>query len=190
MNSKKYSVILADPPWKFRMWKGDKGSRTAESYYPTLSIWQLSHIESPSEDNAAIFLWSTWPLIPNAIGLMGSWGFEYKTVAWVWVKQTSKGNPHFGMGHYTRGSTEPCLLGIRGRMPVADKSVRARIDAPVREHSRKPDEQYDKIERLYPGVPKLEMFARYQREGWDSWGDEIKNSVDLNIDPSNIRQEE
>lgn len=185
----KYSVILADPPWSFKAWKGDKGSRTAESYYDIMPTEQLFDLEVPAADNCALFLWSTWATLPEAFWLINAWGFEYKTVAWAWVKQTSKGNPHFGMGHYTRGATEPCLLGIKGRMPVKDKGVIARIDAPVREHSRKPDEQYEKIERLYPDVPKLEMFARYEWPNWDSWGNEVKNSVDLNIDPSGVQQE-
>ena len=80
--------------------------------------------------------------------------------------------PNFGMGHYSRQDTEICLLGMRGSMPVADRSVRQSIHAPVREHSRKPDEQYARIEAMYPGAAYVELFARQRRPGWAAHGDE------------------
>ena len=186
--TKKYNIIYADPPWQYDFSRSP--TRAIENQYPTMELEQIKKMPLPAiAEDAVLLMWATAPKLREALEVVEAWGFEYKTVAWAWVKQTSKGNPHFGMGHYTRGATEPCLLGIKGRMPVKDKGVIARIDAPVREHSRKPDEQYEKIERLYPDVPKLEMFARYEWPNWDSWGNEVKNSVDLNIDPSGVQQE-
>jgi len=82
-----------------------------------------------------------------------------------------------GMGHYTRANTEPCLLAVRGSMPVSSHDIQALIMSPVREHSRKPDDQYRKIESLYPAGPYLEMFARRKRAGWHSFGNEIESDV-------------
>lgn len=103
-----------------------------------------------------------WPQIFDARLVIESWGFEYKTLAWEWVKLNPSGvGFHMGMGHYTRSNPEPCLLGIRGSMPVDDRSIRNLIVSPIREHSRKPDEQYGKIDKLYPGANKIELFARH-----------------------------
>jgi hypothetical protein len=84
-----------------------------------------------------------------------------------------------GMGYYTRGNPEPCLLATRGSMPVAVHNERNIIISPIREHSRKPDEQYQKIENLYPAGNRLELFARHARPGWDHWGNQAENSIDL-----------
>lgn len=177
-----YRVILADPPWQFRVWNKDTGAgRSAESHYPTMDIDSLCAMKPPADKNAALFMWAVWPSLPDAIRLMQSWGFEYKTVAFVWVKMNKSGIGTFvGMGYYTRANTEPCLLGVRGSMPVSARNVQALIMSPVREHSRKPDEQYKKIERLYPTGPYLEMFARHKHPGWHSFGNEIQSDVIVN----------
>ena len=171
-----YDIILADPPWKFEVWDKDTGQgRSAESHYPTMPFEEIAKMQLPAAENAALFLWAVWPSLPEAIQVMSKWGFKYKTIAWVWVKAKRSGFGHFmGMGYYTRSNTEPCLLGIRGSMPVRAHDVLALIYSPIRGHSRKPDEQYGKIERLYPDMRYLEMFARYKRDGWDCWGNEVE----------------
>jgi len=137
-------------------------------------------VQDIADDNCALFLWAVWPDIFRAQEVIEAWGFRYVTVAWVWTKLNPSGMGfHYGLGYYTRANTEPCLLGIRGSMPPAVKDVQALIVSPVREHSRKPDEQYGKIERLYPGIPKVELFARRAHPGWDVWGNEIENTVEI-----------
>ena len=174
-----YRVILADPPWTFRVWSKDTGAgRSAESHYTTLDAATLRAMRPPAEKNSALFLWAVWPSLPEALALIDSWGFEYKTIAFVWVKLNKNSMGTFtGMGYYTRANTEPCLLAVRGTMPVAAHDVQALIMSPVQEHSRKPEDQYRKIERLYPQGPYLEMFARRRRAGWHAFGNEIESDV-------------
>ncbi len=174
----KYQVILADPPWQYGAWAKNSGSRTAESFYrtmPTKKICEMAPmVDELADDNCALFLWGTPPMLDDAREVLEAWGFRYVTWAFVWVKMVKDGSrPKMGMGHYTRGNAEPCLLGLRGRMPVADKGVHQIIMAPLREHSRKPDDQYHRINRLYPESKKIEMFARSRNEGFDVWGNEV-----------------
>lgn len=138
------------------------------------------------------FLWSVWPSIFDAKLVIDAWGFKYKTLGFEWWKliklwetklfAVSRMFPdyrlleqlfHFGMGYYSRCNSEPCLLATRGKMPVDVHDSRNFIIAPIREHSRKPDEQYEKIERMYPGRRYVELFARSRRTGWDCFGNEI-----------------
>lgn len=182
-----YDVILADPPWQFRVWNKDTGQeRSAEAYYPTMSPDELAHlpIKEMAATNCALFLWCVWPSLLEAVPVvLSGWKFDYKTIAWVWVKAKRSGfGHHFGMGYYTRANSEPCLLAVRGTMPVAAHDVLALIYAPVRKHSQKPDEQYAKIERLYPGAKRLELFARHKNHaGWDYWGNEIESDVNMPV---------
>jgi N6-adenosine-specific RNA methylase IME4 len=175
-----YRIFLVDPPWRYRAWSRDMGSRTAESFYPTMRSTDIQamrpRIDEWAAPHCALFLWVTAPCLPEGIAVMEAWGFRYVTIALTWVKTTRAGAPAFGMGRYTRGNVELCLLGIRGRMPVLAHDVSQVILAPRRDHSRKPDEQYQRIERLYDG-PYLELFARRRRPGWDAWGNEVQESV-------------
>lgn len=175
-----YPVILADPPWAYRKHDKELGwGRTAEANYPTMDTPDICKLVVPAADNCALFLWGTWPKLPDALQVIEAWGFTYKTIAWVWTKLNKNSMGFFtGMGFYTRGNTEPCLLAVRGRMPVLAHDVQALIVSPVQEHSRKPDDQYRKIENLYGG-PYLEMFARRTRPGWDVWGNEVTSTVEI-----------
>ena len=191
------NVLLADPPWPYRVWSG-KDSRTADAHYPTMTMQEMIDmrpmIDELAGDNAALFMWSTAPTMAEyAFPLMAAWGFQYKTFGLVWVKVNKKPmpkvrsedypailtrdgfhKPFIGLGHYTRSNVEVALLGIRGRAPAAKGLAETQlIISSIREHSRKPDEQYGKIERLYPEADrKIELFARQQRAGWESWGNE------------------
>jgi len=182
---KKYSVILADPPWSYQDigmdWQPSKEQepyyRSVKNHYGVMGIEDICAlpIHELADDNCALFLWITWPHIFFAQEVMNAWGFRYRALAWVWAKLNPTGMGfHTGMGWYTRGNSEPCLLAIKGSMPPANRDVQSLIVTPVREHSRKPDEQYGKIERLYPDVSKLELFARQQQPGWDVWGNEVE----------------
>lgn len=172
-----FDVILADPPW----WYKD-GRRSASQHYPLMSVEDIIAlpVASIAAENAALFLWTTWPHLFDAGEVMEAWDFLYVTLAWVWVKARRSGFGHFhGMGNYTRSNTEPCLLGIRGSMPVRAHDVLAVIYAPVRQHSRKPLDQYEKINRLYPGTRRLELFARRPHRGWSVWGNEVPSDIHL-----------
>ena len=162
------------------MWSKDTGhGRSAESHYPTMSTADLCRMTIPAASDCALFMWTCWPTLPDALRLIEAWGFEYKTIAWVWAKLNKSSLGFFtGMGYYTRANTEPCLLAVRGTMPVKAHDIQALIVSPVQEHSRKPDDQYRKIESLYDG-PYLEMFARRARPGWDVWGNEVDSTVQI-----------
>jgi N6-adenosine-specific RNA methylase IME4 len=170
-----YGVILADPPWRYRVWSGNHSRRTAESFYPTMSCEELCALRTPIDQwaakDCALFLWVTAPcLITKAPRVIEAWGFIPKTIGFTWVKVNKKsGNPFTGMGHYTRANAELCLLATRGKPRVKDHSINQVIVAPPREHSRKPDEQYPWIMRLFEG-PYLELFARACWPGWKVWG--------------------
>lgn len=184
-----FDVILADPPWHFQTWngrpgpaqRGSKASRSAQQYYSTMALPEIQAITLPAADDCVLFLWSCWPLLPDALSVISAWGFEYKTIAWVWVKANRSGFGFFqGLGFYTRSNSEPCLLATRGNPGrPTNRSIQSIIYAPVREHSRKPDDQYRKIEALYPNMRYLELFARRKQPGWDVWGNEVESTVEI-----------
>ena len=142
---------------------------------------QALPIQDIADDNCALFLWATDPLLPQAIDLIQKWGFNYKTVAFYWCKLNRSsplewwGERDFftGMGYWTRANPEICLLGTRGKPVRKSASVRRLVVAPRREHSRKPDVVADRIVDLMGDVPRVELFARASRPGWAVWGNEI-----------------
>jgi N6-adenosine-specific RNA methylase IME4 len=170
-----YGAILADPPWSFKTWSGKTGTphRTANDHYRTQGARWLADlpVHTVAGDDCALFMWVVDSHVDQAIDLARAWGFGFKTVAFVWQKTTSKGTPRIGLGYWTRKGAEICLLFTRGTPKRKDKGVRQIIVAPRREHSRKPDEIHDRIERLVAG-PYLELFARAKRPGWTVWGDQ------------------
>ena len=180
----KYGAILADPPWSFRAWSGDTlASRkydVAAQHYSTMSFDEIAAlpVADMAAEDCALFCWVVWPSLPEALGVIEKWGFAYKTCAFAWFKGNTL--PLFpddfrdkmGLGYWTRANSECCLLATRGKPKRLNADVRQVIQAPLREHSRKPDEIYGRIERLVEG-PYLEMFARQTRDGWDAWGNEV-----------------
>lgn len=183
---KEYDVILADPPWNFKVWNKEKqGGRSISDKYSLMNVEDICAlpVQDFAAENCALFMWATWPNIEEAFVVMKAWGFKYRTLGWDWVKAKKSGfGFHFGMGYYTRANTEPCLLAVKGKMSVSVHDISALIYTPVREHSRKPDEQYEKIEKLYPGMRYLELFARRKREGWDCFGNEVESDIVLDPD--------
>lgn len=126
--------------------------------------------------DCALFMWVVDSHLDEAFRLGEAWGFKFKTRAFTWRKLTSTGTAKIGMGYWTRKQTEMCWLFTKGAPKRLDKGVREIIDAQRREHSRKPDEQYDSIQRLVGG-PYLEMFARTAHPGWTSWGNQVDKFV-------------
>jgi N6-adenosine-specific RNA methylase IME4 len=171
----RFSVIYADPPWTFKV-RSDKGKqRSAERHYDTSSLEDIKALPvAPlAAENCVLLLWSTWPELPAALDVVKAWGFEYKTAAFVWVKENPSGEGIFtGMGYWTRANSEFCLLATRGSPKRVAEDVHQVIMAPVGKHSEKPEGVRMRIERLVLG-PYLELFARKPVDGWTVWGNEI-----------------
>jgi len=170
-----FSIIYADPPWTFQTWSKRGKARSAESHYPCLTLPEIQAlpIADIAADNCTLFLWATDPLLPQAIDLIQKWGFNYKTIGFNWVKLNKSSEGFFtGMGYWTRANAELCLLGTRGKPKRKSASVRRLVVAPRREHSRKPDVVADRIVDLMGDLPRIELFARAPRPGWEVWGNE------------------
>lgn len=181
----KYRVIIADPPWRYGG-GGESFRGSAEHHYPTVTPQELGEI--PVKDWAdpagcVLLLWSTWPMLPTALGLIGAWGFEYVT-GFPWLKLqgapqlTLEGGwsyrPSYGVGFWARGCSEMVLVARRGN-PAPPPLNFVGILSERFEHSRKPENLYEYAESM-PG-PYLELFARRARAGWDAWGNEIQNTL-------------
>ncbi len=169
-----YRIVYADPAWNFENWSYAGAGRAASRHYQTAGLSELCAmpVEALAAPDSVLFMWVSDPMLPEGLRLISSWGFAYKTVAFTWVKSKPSGAEHMGMGYYTRGNPEMCLLATRGHPPrPLDGGIRQLQQFPVREHSRKPDEIHGLIERMYPG-PYVELFARTERKGWTSWGNE------------------
>lgn len=176
----KYTVIYADPPWQYSQ-KTIRGA--AEKHYPTMSIDQLCALPVPdiAAPDCTLFLWSTFPQLPEALRLIKAWGFHYKTVAFVWLKKNRKADSWFyGLGFWTRGNAEVCLLAVRGRPKRQAANVHQFVISPIEGHSKKPDIVREKIVSLMGDVPRIELFARQAVPGWDVWGNEVENSIEFN----------
>lgn len=168
-----YSLLLVDPPWAYRD-KANAGKRGAAHKYATMSVEEICAL--PVADLCAkdclLAMWWVGPQPEEALRVVKAWGFRLvnmKGFSWRKLSRTG-GAEHFGMGHWSRGNTEDCLFAVRGRPKRADAGVRQVINAPLREHSRKPDETRDRLVRLMGDVPRLEMFARQRVKGWTAWG--------------------
>ena len=176
-----FSAILADPPWSYKAWSAKGTGRSAEQHYSVMSAEDIAAlpVDECAAPNCVLFLWATWPCLPQAMALICEWGFAYKTCAFDWMKADNTQPDFFqeevpaqiGLGHWTRSNTEPCLLATRGKPKRLHADVRQGIIAPRREHSRKPDGIHERIERLVAG-PYLELFARQSRPNWTTWGNQ------------------
>lgn len=163
-------VVVADPPWSF----GDKlGARGAESNYPTMTIDDIARFLGKFRvaDDALLFLWRVSSQVKEAYAVCDAWGFTPKSEL-VWVKKTPTNKVHFGMGRYVRMSHESCIIGARGKALslIKSHSVRSVFEAPIGEHSEKPDRFFEIVEELTLHGPYLELFARKRRDGWHQDG--------------------
>lgn len=175
----KYQAIYADPPWDYQQCRL---SGSAKKHYPTMRIEELCAlpVAEIADRDCALFLWATFPQLPEALRLIQAWGFVYKTVAFVWVKQNRKALTWFyGLGFWTRSNAEICLLATKGHPKRQSAGIHQLVISPVERHSKKPDEVREKIAALMGDVPRIELFARQQTPGWDVWGNEVENSTAL-----------
>lgn len=201
----KYSLVLIDPPWSYHD-KAKAGNRGAEFQYPCMSTHELykmsSYIGGISEKDSVLYMWTTGPMLPDALGTMKFWGFTYKNIAFTWIKTNKKAFDYpvfldmrelqsgehvthgdfMGMGNHTRSNCEFVLLGVKGKgIKRVNASVRSTVISPIREHSRKPDEVRKRLETLYGDVPRVEIFARERFEGWDAIGDAVGSHIEVDV---------
>jgi len=191
---KKYKIIYADPPWQYgsKELYGDKVKnktkrenrfRKIERIYDTMTIKDIKElpIKEITEDNCALFMWCTDSHLKEGIEVMESWGFKYKTIAFVWIKKTNKGNTYKNVAPWTLKSTEICLFGTKGTMTKykKDNSILQLVEAERTKHSKKPIEVSDRIEKMFGDIPKIELFARNKKNGWDIWGNEVESDINL-----------
>lgn len=183
-----YSVIYADPPWQYRTYSKKGQGRSAESHYPTMSLDDIKDLpvgELAAKD-CALFMWATFPCLLEAFQVLDAWGFEYKTIAFVWIKQNRISDSLFwGMGYWTRANAELCILATKGHPKRVNSGVHQVIMSHVEQHSKKPDEARDRIVQLMGDVPRIELFARQSPDGWDVWGNEVECSITLGKEESN-----
>lgn len=168
--TQQFRTILADPPWDVEQ----KGARGAAEHYPLMTLKQIAAmpIRDLAADDAHLWLWVTNATLRQGYDVAEAWGFTVRSPL-TWIKF------RLGLGNYLRNSTEHLLFATRGKAPVQFRSQPTWINAPVQDHSHKPEEQYALIERVSPG-PYLELFARRRppsRANWSVWGNEIASDI-------------
>lgn len=184
----KYGAILADPPWAYAM-RSEKGhAKSPEAHYPTMDLEAIKAlpVNQLAGPHCYLFLWSTWPHLPQALDVMQAWGFRYVTGG-SWTKLTENGKLTFGTGYVVRSASEPWLVGCLGRPEIATRSERnvilaaqditTGIEAVRREHSRKPVAMREMIQRLLPRQHFCELFAREPWDGHAVWGNQTDKFV-------------
>lgn len=179
-----YQIIYADPPWAYRQKqinfqsydKGKKYENDVTEHYQTMSNEDIKNLDvrSLADDDCLLFLWVTSPNLDIGIETGKAWGFEFKTVAFVWDKQRTN------YGFYTLSQIELCLVFKKGRIPKKSaNNIKQFLSEKLSEHSKKPQEIRNRIENMFPLQSKIELFARQKTEGWDVWGNEVISDVIL-----------
>jgi N6-adenosine-specific RNA methylase IME4 len=186
-------VLYSDCAWRFEVWSRETGmDRAADNHYLTMKVAELIALKDTLIAKAAAadcvhFMWTTRPMFPEALKVMMAWGFDYKT-CFGWEKTNEDGSPYIGAGYWARDNFEALLVGTRGSIPAPALGTQwpALIKAPVIRgpdgrvvHSAKPSIFYELIEAYFPNLPKIELFARQRRAGWDPWGLEAPMAGDL-----------
>ncbi len=175
-SGKKFKTFYMDPQWKFLTRSAGGEGRSANLHYTTEAVDEIKNIPvgALAADDASLLMWTVDWCPQDALDLITHYGFRHVTTAFTWAKQNESGEGwHMGMGYWTRANPEQCWLATRGSPKRLHADVRQLIVSPVMEHSRKPDEAYERIERLVEG-PYIELQARRPRAGWTSWGNELE----------------
>ena len=187
---KKYNIIYADPAWLYyndSTAKPDcttiKGMRRPPYQVMSSSEIMSLPIEELADDDAILFIWTTDYHLEKCMQVIKAWGFQYKTVGFVWSKKNKNGSQVCFMRAYTmKSGVELCLLATRGKNAhklVKKHNIKAYIESPRLHHSKKPDEIRDRIVELVGDIPRIELFARQKTDGWDVWGNEVSSDVNL-----------
>ena len=175
---KKYQIIYADPAWEYLKSGGIKSARgLAKKYYDTMKLDDIKkiNIQQISDKNCYLFLWTTSPLMPEALDVMATWGFTFSNIVFTWIKTNKNTNSLFwGMGNSTRANPEYVLLGKKGKLKRQNADVHSVLLSPIKQHSQKPNEIRNRITRLYGDLPRIELFARTKVHGWDVIGNDEK----------------
>lgn len=170
---KKYSIIYADPPWRYN---DKKCNGACETHYTTMNISDIQKlpVNSISNKDSVLFMWTTYPMLREALSVIEAWGFVYKTIGFQWLKLNKSGKGFFfGLGRWTRGNTECCLIATKGKPKRVNNGISQLIIEPITRHSEKPSIVRKKIKELMGDLPSIELFARKETIGWDAWGDEM-----------------
>ena len=184
---KKYQIIYADPPWRFEGNMGKVGNSKLSGFgadlrYPTMTEEELQAlaVNELADKDCALFMWTTGRHLPIAINLIKYYGFEYRTIAFIWIKTSRKtGLPNQRLGYWTLSNAEICLLGIKGHPRKINNRIKSVYLLPREGHSKKPELFRNQIDALFGDIPRIELFARQKTEGWDVWGNEVESDVDL-----------
>jgi N6-adenosine-specific RNA methylase IME4 len=171
----RYRVILSDPPWYFKNFSKKGEEKNPVAHYDCMDLAAIKRlpVSQLAAPDCALIIWATAPMLPDALSTMTCWGFRFKS-AGAWAKQSSTGEKWaFGTGYCYRSAAEFWLLGTIGSPRQKVRNVRNLIVAPIREHSRKPDQMHTDIEALWDG-PYCELFGRQQRPNWDTWGNQTE----------------
>ncbi len=176
---KKYQIIYADPAWAY----ADQGCQgTMANHYKGMKIEDICNlpVDKIADENCVLFLWTTFPMLKEALRVIEAWGFTYKTIGFNWIKRNkSDCGFFFGLGRWTRGNGEPCLLATKGKPKRVNNAVSQLIFEPRRKHSEKPPEIRDRIVTLIGDLPRIELFAREKTLGWSVWGNEVESDITL-----------
>ncbi len=198
-----YTLIYCDPPWKYNNRANHKTRFRGgvHGHYAVMSMDAIAALPMArlAARPAALAMWCTFPYLDQQIQLFRHWGFPYRTQLATWIKLNPRGydlpmddptyraeksyvrypgdglyhSVFFGVGHYSKSNAEVLLLGMRGQVPTQTDTLSSVLLAPRREHSRKPDETYTLLEALFGDVPRVELFARHMRPGWDAYGNQL-----------------
>jgi len=173
----RFSVLYVDPPWSYKVYSKKGQGRSAENHYHTMSTEDIFNLDVAglADKDCVLFLWVTFPCLLAGLETIERWGFTYKTLGFCWVKRCKKQTERWfwGLGFWTRANPELCLIATKGSPKRLSKAVHCIVDTPVERHSKKPDEVRRRIEQLMGDVPRAELFARQQYDGWVCLGDEI-----------------
>ena len=178
----KYKILYADPPWEYVKLNFYNKKGINNKVYDRMKIEDIKSLKVNfiAEDNSLLFLWVTNPMLKKGLEVMASWGFEFTTIAFVWVKTYKNGKEITGMGRYTRSCIELCLLGKKGVGVIRKHTnISQIVYSNLQNHSKKPDEIRQRIEQLFGEVPRIELFAREKKQGWDVWGNEVNSDIEL-----------
>ena len=173
--NKKYQIIYADPPWRFKAYNDETSANWVGNQYPLMDLKEICAlpIKNIADENCVLFLWATFPTLDTAFDVIKAWGFTYKTVAFVWIKTNRDTTPFLGMGYWTRSNAEIVLLATKGKPKRVGSNVFQVVMAKRKDHSEKPAEVRNRIIQLIGNLPKIELFAREKLEGWDCWGNQV-----------------
>ena len=185
---KKYQIIYADPPWNFNQIIGiyqdnNRPDRFTSEHYPCMNLADIKALQVSriADKDCALFLWSTDAHLPEALQVIQSWGFKYKSIAFIWEKLTTKGRLCANIGAWTMKNTEICLIATKGNMVKYKRrrNIFQLVKALRTGYSAKPMEVRQNIEALFGNIPRIELFARQKVDGWDCWGNEVEGDIEL-----------